>query len=269
MSTPPIYVVSGGMGTSGEQLVRTALAQFEDGAAPVVVIPRVSREDQITEVVAQAESTGGLVVHTLVDPDLRASLVELARESNIVALDLMGPLLLQLSGLLKQQPQGKPGLYRQLREDYFRRIEAIEFTVAHDDGRYPHELEKADIVVTGLSRVGKTPLSMYLAMQGWKVANVPLVKEIEPPEQLFEIDSSRVVGLTLGPDQLSSHRRRRKQELGVTEKMAYTDPREIFAEVEFAREVFKRGRFATVDITDKPIEETAKEVVACAIRRSQ
>ena len=115
----------------------------------------------------------------LVDADLRSALLDLIRDYGVPAIDLMGPMLLHLAHILDKPPIGQPGLYRQLHEDYFKRIEAIEFTVDHDDGRKPHELGLAEIVIVGVSRVGKTPLSMYLSTRGWKVANVPLVRYVE------------------------------------------------------------------------------------------
>ncbi len=267
MDSPPIYIISGGKGTSGEQLVRTALAQFRDAHPPVIIVPGVRRVQQIEAAVARAVADQGLIVHTLVNPELRAALINLARAANLVAIDVMGQLLLHLSQLLGQQPLGRPGLYRQMREEYFDRIEAIEFTVDHDDGRKPHELRLAEIVLVGVSRVGKTPLSMYLSTRGWKVANVPLIRELEPPPQLFQIDRRRVVGLTIDPAQLVAYRERRKAHLGLTETTSYTDVEALKAEVRFAKQVFQRGQFAVVDITDKPIEESADEVVALVSER--
>ena len=265
MSTPPIFIISGGMGTSGEQVVQTALAQFEHNAVQVIVVPHVYLAEQLEDVVRQAVATGGIIVHTLVDADLRRSLQELTRGHGITAIDLIGPLLMQLTRLLGEKPRGQPGLYRQLHEDYFTRIEAIEFTVAHDDGRKPHELFQAEIVLTGVSRVGKTPLSMYLSTRGWKVANIPLVKNVEPPQELFEVDRRRVVGLDIEPQQLLIYRQIRQKSLGVTG--IYTDLAVIYEELETARRLFQRSGFAIVDITDKPIEESADEVLTQVNRR--
>lgn len=267
MDSPPIYIISGGKGASGEQLVRTALAQFRDAHPPVIIVPDVRRVQEIEAAVARAVADQALIVHTLVNPELRAALINLARAANLVAIDVMGQLLLHLSQLLGQQPLGRPGLYRQMREEYFDRIEAIEFTVDHDDGRKPHELRLAEIVLVGVSRVGKTPLSMYLSTRGWKVANVPLIQELEPPPQLFQIDRRRVVGLTIDPTQLVAYRERRKARLGLEGATSYTDVEALKAEMRFAKQVFQRGQFAVVDITDKPIEESADEVVALVSER--
>jgi len=263
-----IVIVSGGMGVSGEQLARTALAQFSDADVPVVVVPLVRTAAEVLRVVEDASRSGAIIIHTLVDAELRLQLTTAASECGVTEIDVMGPVLGHLTSCLGREPLGTPGLYRKLREDYFRRVEAIEFAVGHDDGRRFTELELADIVLTGVSRAGKTPLSMYLAMRGYKTANVPLVKDMEPPDQLFRIDRRRVVGLTLEPERLVFYRRQRQPQLGATGSTTYSDPKEIFHDLEHARQVFRRGRFSTVDVTNKPIEESANEVVALVSRHT-
>jgi regulator of PEP synthase PpsR (kinase-PPPase family) len=160
-------------------------------------------------------------------------------------------------------------LYRQLREDYFNRVEAIDFAVAHDDGKRPDDLQNAEIVLIGPSRVGKTPLSMYLSVQGWKVANVPLVREIQPPKALFKIRKSRIVGLKIDPGQLIFHRKRRQQRLGVPALSDYSDPHSIAEEVNAARRFYKKEGFPAVDVTDRPIEDTAEEIIGIIKRRNR
>ncbi len=263
---PPIYIVSGGVGASGEQVARTALAQFQARDVPVIVVPHVRRIDQIRKVVEQAAANQGTILHTLVDVDLRRSMTRIAREKNAFAIDLMGRVLVRLSDVLGEEPLGKPGLYRQMREDYFDRVDAIEFAVAHDDGRKPEELNLAEIVLVGPSRVGKTPLSMYLSVLGWKVANVPIVKGINLPEELFRIDRRRVVGLIIEPAQLLAHRHRRQRRLASGGGLSYTDPLRIQDELESAQLVFRRGHFPVIDVTDKPIEESADEVLGLITR---
>jgi regulator of PEP synthase PpsR (kinase-PPPase family) len=249
-----VYIVSGGMGASGEQLARTALAQFEEIDVPVTIVPRVRTAADLIAIVGRAEATGGII--------------DMARRHGVVEVDAMGPVLDRLAKLLDRTPLGTPGLYRKLRKDYFRRVEAIEFAVFHDDGRNCHELPLADVVLAGVSRSGKTPLSMYLAMHGFKTANVALVGGIEPPRELFAVDRHRVVGLTLEPDRLVVYRRRRQQDLGVTAPTDYSDPRVVLQDLEHSRQVFRTGRFATVDVTSKPIEESANEVVALVTRNA-
>ena len=155
----PIYIVSGGVGTSGEQVVHTVLVQFPESQISLITTGHVRQVEQIEEVVAQAASSGGLIVHTLVESHLRSTLAHLAQERGVTTVDLMGPLLSRLSNVLGQEPIGQPGLYRQLRQDYFERVAAIEFTMAHDDGQNPQDWPLAEIVLTGVSRAGKTPLA--------------------------------------------------------------------------------------------------------------
>lgn len=266
MSDPRIFVVSGGMGTTGEQLARTALAQFEGVEASIAVVPGIRTAVEVRDAVKRAAESDALVIHTLVDRELRAVLKRAASARHVVEVDAMGPVLDQVSNLLARLPAGRPGLYRKVREDYFRRIEAIEFAVRHDDGRYPNELSGAEIILIGVSRAGKTPLSMYLAMRGFKTANVPLVNGIEPPQELFEVPRGRVVGLTLDPERLVTFRRKRQGGLGGGAPQAYSDPREVLHDLEHARTVFRKGRFTNLDVTSKPIEESANEVVAAVAR---
>ena len=263
-----IVIVSGGMGVSGEQLARTALAQFEGADMRVRVVPLVRSADDVRQVIEDAERSGAIIIHTLVDAGLRRQLKVAADERGVIEIDVMGPVLGHLQSSLGREPMGTPGLYRKLREDYYRRVEAIEFAVGHDDGQRFTELDLADIVLTGVSRAGKTPLSMYLAMRGYKTANVPLVKDMDPPDELFRIDRGRVVGLTLEPERLVSYRRQRQPHLGAAASTTYSDPKEIHRDLEHARAVFRRGRFSTVDVTNKPIEESANEVVAIISRHA-
>jgi regulator of PEP synthase PpsR (kinase-PPPase family) len=262
MTSHQVFILSGGLGSSGERLVRTALAQFPDQEAAVTVIARVRSRNDLDSAFDAASSSGATVVHTLVDAKLRTELTLLAKDCGMVAVDAIGPLLDALTTIFGQRPVGLPGRYRKIHEDYFQRVEAIEFSVHHDDGRNYNELHLADIVLIGVSRSGKTPLSMYLAMRGYKTANVPLINEVEPPKELFEIDRRRVVGLTLDPERLVAYRRRRQKDLGPGTPISYSDPKQIVHDLEFARRIVRRGRFASIDVSMKPIEESANEVVA-------
>lgn len=263
----PVYIVSGGTGASGERVVRTALAQFPEANIPVMVIPHIRTAQEVEEAVLEAAHTKGTILHTLVDVDLRRTLIRKARDNNVYSIDLIGRVMHRLANTIGQEPINQPGQYWLMRQAYFERVEAIEYTIGHDDGLSPQEWHQAEIVLVGLSRVGKTPLSMYLSVLGWKVANVPLLKDIPPPPELFKLDRRRVVGLTIEPGQLLLHRKQRQRNLGTSMESEYTNPVILYEEVEDMRKLYRRSGFAIVDVTDKPIEESADEVIALVTRR--
>lgn len=258
---PPIIIVSGGIGTSGETVVNTVLAQFPEARVPVEIVASVRRPDQIEEAVLRAQATGGTVVHTLVDADLRHHLVEFAGRRGVVAIDLMGPLLDRLAVVLGQIPLGRPGYYRLMHRTYFERIGAIEYAIAHDDGQKPEDWHEADILLLGVSRSGKTPLSMYLSVLGWKTANLPLVPEIPLPPELDEMDPSRVIGLIIDLDRLLAFRRDRIRLLGMATDSDYASPLAVSKELNLARRVYRRGGYHVVDVTDKTVEASADEII--------
>jgi regulator of PEP synthase PpsR (kinase-PPPase family) len=163
--------------------------------------------------------------------------------------------------MLGQKPAGQPGLYRQLHQAYLDRVAAIEFSMAHDDGQNPQALQDADIILVGVSRIGKTPLSMYLSVLGWKVANVPFIKGVDLPPELFTIDHHRVIGLSINPDQLLFYRKVRRRRMGRLGPEEYDDPISIEEEVDAARRIFQRHKFTMIDVTNKPIETSADEVI--------
>jgi len=258
---PPIFIVSGGIGASAEQVVNTVLAQFPDNTVPVVSVPNVRHPAQLEDVTAQARELNGTIVHTLVDTKLREGLTKLAHENDVTTIDLMGPLLERLRTVLGQPPLEKPGLYRQLHRPYFERIEAIEYTLAHDDGQNREGWSEAEVVLVGVSRTGKTPLSVYLSVLGWKVANLPIIPEIPIPPELYKLNPSRVIGLTIDLDRLLAFRRRRISHLGIPAQSPYTDPARLEEELSVAHNVFRKGGFYIINVTDKTVEVNADEVI--------
>ena len=257
----PVYLVSGASGSSGEHLIETVLAQFPGIHVPVIKMTRVRQKAQVKKIILRASKTEGTIVHTLVDAGLRKALISLGKRHNVTTIDLMGGLLDRLEHVLGCPAKGKPGLYRKLHKEYFDRIAAIEFTIAHDDGQRVHDLPSADIVLTGVSRCGKTPLSMYLAFEGWKVANVPLVLEVPPPPALLKINRGRVIGLSIAYEHLMVHRRERQAGMGISGPSRYTDRSIVLQELEGARKIFKKGGFHVISVTDKPIESIAEEII--------
>jgi regulator of PEP synthase PpsR (kinase-PPPase family) len=260
-SYPPVYVVSGGNGASGEQLVETVLVQFPDFQIPIIKMTHIRQREKIKEIVAKTLETNGTIVHTLVDKDLRDFLIYHGNEKNVAMIDLMGPLFERLIQLLGQRPKEQPGLYRRLRQSYFDRVEAIEFTMNHDDGKNHQGLLQADLVLTGVSRSGKTPLSMFLAVLGWKVANVPIIPDSPIPRELFQIDNHRVFGLDIDFERLLVHRRKREETMRLNSTSDYTNPRAVFEEIEAAKKIFKKHGFAVIQVTDKAIETSAGELI--------
>ncbi|HEY4789532.1 MAG TPA: pyruvate, water dikinase regulatory protein [Bacteroidales bacterium] len=258
---PPILVVSGGKGVAGDSVVQSILIQFPNNKIPVIIVPDVLTPERAWDAVQKALNTNAVIVHTMVNPDIRKILVDACNQMNVTHFDLVGGLSDYLSDLLKTQPISKPGLYRLSHIDYFKRIEAIEFTLKHDDGQHAEKIENADIVLTGVSRTGKTPLSIYLAMFGWKVANVPLVLGIEPPASLFNVDKSRVFGLTISVNYLIAQRGNRVKMLNMPQETDYIDPRKVRMELDFAESIFNKGEFTMINITNKPIESSANEIL--------
>jgi hypothetical protein len=258
-----VFVVSDGSGGTAERVVRAALTQFP----PQLQVERfaeVRSEQQIHEIIGRAANNNALVVHTLVQPGLRQAMFDAGRRRHVHTLDLMGPLLERLSDLLDIPPLARPGLYGE--EEYSRRIEAVDFAVRHDDGKHAKDLEHAEIVLVGVSRIGKTPLSIYLAFRGWLVGNVPVILDVDLPPVLFHLPRERVIGLVADPGRLASLRRARADRLRHAAGR-YADPAYVYQEMDYAQTIFKRAGWRRVDMTSKPIEEAAAEVASLASRR--
>jgi [pyruvate, water dikinase]-phosphate phosphotransferase / [pyruvate, water dikinase] kinase len=190
-----IFVVSDGTGRTAEQALHAALTQFPDTTVKIILKQEIRTERQIEEIMPEIREAKGIIVHTLVSEELREFMVKESRIHNLDAIDIMGPLLSRLSHHLANSPSGKPGLFFRLNEDYFKRIDSMEFAFTHDDGQRYNEYERAEIVLVGVSRTFKTPLSIFLAFKGWLVANYPVVLGVEPPEILGNLPCGRVFGL--------------------------------------------------------------------------
>jgi len=264
---PPIYIVSGGKGLAGDAVVQSVLIQFPNNKVPVIIVPDVLNQSKIDELIKTAQATKGVIVHTMVDPEIRQLLIQSCTQHMVNHIDLVGDLSDYLSGLLNTRPISKPGLYRLSHIDYFRRVEAIDFTLKVDDGQNPEKISHADLILTGVSRTGKTPLSVYLAMFGWKVANVPIVPGIDPPVELFKADPGRVFGLNISPVYLIAQRANRVRSLHMDESTDYINKRKVVEELEYARRIFERGGFTEIQITNKPIESSANEILTILTSR--
>lgn len=264
---PGIYVVSGGKGLAGTNVVRSVLIQFPGQKVRLRVIPDINSSEKVLEAVQKVKSKNGIIVHTMVNPHIRKELINECEKNNVQEFDIVGSLSDHLADVLNTEPISKPGLFRLSNIEYFRRVEAIEFTMKCDDGMNSHKINNADIILTGVSRTGKTPLSIYLGMFGWKVANVPLVMGIAPPEELFTIDSNRVFGLTTSTNYLIAQRSNRVRELGLSDGDDYIIPRKVKMELDYAKMIFEKHEFYTLKITNRPIETSANEITNELLRR--
>jgi regulator of PEP synthase PpsR (kinase-PPPase family) len=257
----PIYVFSGGKGLPGHNIVESLLVQFPENKIPIKIIPNIMDRESLDKGILEVSNSGGIIVHTMVNRELSDHLVSQCKDMRIREFDLVGNLISYISEILGQKPVNEPGLFRKMNLEYFDRIEAIEYTIASDDGLNPKSIHDADIVLTGISRTGKTPTSMYLAMLGWKVANVPLVQGIEPPEDLFLVDPNRVFGLDISTNRLVSHRKKRLSDFGYADSSRYIEPKAIRSELDFSYSIFRKGGFKVIQVTNKPIESVANEII--------
>jgi len=256
-----IFILSDGTGRTAEQTVRAALTQFNGTDAHIEIRPKVRTQDQVSDIIFEARKVKGLIVHTIVSEKLRDYILKRGRLYDVDTIDLMGPLLAQMSDHFTFSPSEKPGLFNQLNKAYFQRIEGMEFAFRHDDGMRTEELKKADIVLLGVSRTFKTPLSIYLAFRGWLVANIPIVMGIDPPEIIYELSPKRVFCLTTNPSRLAQLRRARDAHFGGSTG-DYANPAHVREEVQYALRLYQRNlRWSIIDVTNKPIEEIASEIL--------
>jgi [pyruvate, water dikinase]-phosphate phosphotransferase / [pyruvate, water dikinase] kinase len=257
-----IFVVSDGTGRTAEQTLRAALVQFPGAEVEIVIRPKVRTKKRAREVVAEAAEAGGFIVHTTVTDAVRATIFNAGREMNVETIDLMGPLIARLTETLAASPSEKPGLFARLNRSYFRRIETMEFAFRHDDGQRIEDLRKAELVLLGVSRTFKTPLSIYFAFKGWFVANVPITLHHEPPAILAKLAPEKVFCLDTNARQLAELRRARHDYLkGAVGE--YADVEYIRIELMHARQYFGRHpRWSIINVTNKPIEEIASEILA-------
>lgn len=256
-----VYIVSDSVGETAELVTRAAASQFDLSKIELRRIPYVEDVATINEVISMAKESDSVVAFTIVIPELRAYMIEKARSAGVPAIDIMGPMIEGLQLLFKQSPRFRPGMVHQLDEDYFRKVEAIEFAVKYDDGRDPRGLLRADAVIIGVSRTSKTPLSMFLAHKRIKVANVPLVPEVAPPEELFKIEPKKCIGLTINKEKLNEIRSERLKSLGLQAEASYASLERITQELEYAASVMEQIGCTVIDVSNKAVEETANIVL--------
>lgn len=264
-----VYVISDSVGETAEFVVKAVATQFDGGHVEIRRNSYVDEIEDIEDVIHMAMKTKSIIAYTLVIPALKEHLDRRAKEEGIIAVDLMSPLMNAFKQQFKLNPNQKPGLLRKLDQEYFQKIEAIEFAVKYDDGRDPRGILRADIVLIGVSRTSKTPLSMYLAHHRYKVANVPLVPEVPPADELFDVPRRKCVGLIISPDKLNEIRKERLRALGLASQAQYASYERILQELEYAEKIMKRVGCPIIDVSNKAVEETASLILDVLKKREE
>jgi regulator of PEP synthase PpsR (kinase-PPPase family) len=261
-----IIILSDGTGETASSMTQAAAMQFNDKEVVFTRYKNIRTKLQVDSIFQDAALKHDLIVYTIVSPELREYIVELSDKFNVPSIDLLGPLLSSLSSYLESKPAVRPGAFHEVNDQYFKRIAAMEYTIQHDDGKNVNFLDEADIVILGISRTSKTPLSMYLSLQGWKVCNVPIVHGIPMPPEIFQTNPNKIVGLTIQAEVLQGIRKARLERLG---KDSYSSNAENYAslehvvkDIEYANDIFKQNkRWPIFDVSGKALEETATEII--------
>ncbi len=256
-----LHLISDSTGETLENIAKAGLAQFDDVETIKHFWPMVRSEGHLERVIADIGKQPGLVLYTLVDHGLRRQLELQCREMGLPAVSALDPVIDALSRLLGMEAKERPGGQHALDAAYFKRVEAIQYTIAHDDGLAPEDWERADIILAGVSRTSKTPTSIYLANRGHKVANVPLVPEAPPPDMLYRLKNPIIIGLTTSPDRLVQVRRNRLLSLNQAPETDYVDQQRVKEEVAFARRIFADNDWPVIDVTRRSIEESAAAIL--------
>ena len=257
-----IIILSDGTGETAASIVRAALVQYEDSNVQTILHPNVRTEKQIFSLLENIDPQKTIIAYTMVLDELRSAVESTSKDKKLSCIDLLGPLIQTFNQHLSAKPEKKAGILHQVDEDYFKRIEAIEFSLKYDDGSTTHNLHIADIVLIGVSRTSKTPLSIFLSYKGYKAANIPFVKDIKLPQELFKVSSKKIIALTIDGDVLLKIRKNRLKKIGFQNKGDhYADKLYVYQELEQARACFEKYRWPVVNVTDRALEETAADIL--------
>ena len=256
-----LHLLSDSTGETLEMIAKAALAQFDDADVIRHFWPMVRSQQHLDRILAEIAANPGLVLFTLVNSEIRGRLEDRCRALRLPMVPALDAVTAVLEDMLGQEAKARPGRQHMLDDAYFARVEAIQFTIAHDDGTAWEDWENADIVLAGVSRSSKTPTSIYLANRGYKVANIPIVVESPPPPALFTLRRPLVVGLTTAPERLIQVRRNRLLSLNQAPETAYVDSDRVAREVQYARRMFGDNGWPVIDVTRRSIEETAAAVI--------
>lgn len=258
-----VFIISDSVGETGEHVAKAAISQFRPMLQDVEFhkFAHIYTIEHIQSIVKLAKQQDAIIIYTLVHEDMRQFMQQQAKEATLQAVDVLGPIMHVVQQKTNESPAEEPGLVYQLDDGYFKKIEAIEFAVKYDDGKDPRGILQADIVLVGVSRTSKTPLSQYLAHKKIKVANIPLVPEVEPPEELYMVDSKKCFGLVISKEKLHSIRRERLLALGLRDDAIYATDQRIEVELAHFYKVVERIGCGVIDVTNKAVEETANDIL--------
>jgi regulator of PEP synthase PpsR (kinase-PPPase family) len=252
-----LYICSDSVGETADAVARATIRQFNTEQIRIKRYAHISQENEIIQMLQEAAAAGGFVAYTLVQPELRGTMKKEALRLGVRAVDIMGPMLQAFSDTYGDMPKRKPGLLHEMDADYFRRVDAVEFAVKYDDGKDNRGMLQAEVVLIGVSRTSKTPLSIYLAHKGIKSANLPIIPEIKLPTELFKIPSKRIIGLTMDANQILQIRLERLKAVGLPEGSQYATCLRIQEELDYAQSVMQQLDCPIINVTNKAIEETA------------
>jgi regulator of PEP synthase PpsR (kinase-PPPase family) len=263
-----LHLLSDSTGETLENIAKAALAQFDDVETLRHFWPMVRSEAHLERILGEIAQNPGLVIFTLVNSNTRRTLESRCRAMGLPAIAPLDPVSHALSGLLGQEAKARPGRQHTLDAAYFARVDAIQYTIAHDDGIAAEDWEEADIVLAGVSRSSKTPTSIYLANRGYKTANIPIVVESPPPPELYTLKNPLVVGLTTSADRLVAIRRNRLLSLNQSPETSYVDQESVQREIALARRMFADNGWPVIDVTRRSIEETAAAIIQLCNERA-
>lgn len=252
-----LYILSDSVGETAENLAKAIAEQFKPISYETRKFPYVDSVQTVKDIVEEAATQKSLLIFTIVLEPIRDAIVEQCKALKVPCFDVMSPLLDFFEDTLHEKPMREAGIIHRLDENYFKRVEAVEFAVKYDDGKDPRGVKKADVVIIGVSRTSKTPLSMYLAHKNVKVANIPLVPEVPVPEELYEISNKKVIGLTTNPIKLNEIRQERLKALGLSDSANYASLERILQELDYADGIMRRVGCPVIDVASKAVEETA------------
>jgi len=267
-----IHLLSDGTGETALAVLKAILVQYEQDEKTLTISrhKNIKSKDQmglVFDKMEDKENTHHLIVYTLILPEIRKHIKSFCKNNKIQGVDILENLISIFDKFLKSKVK-QAGVLRTVNEDYFKRIEAMDFFLRHDDGQLTKDLDQADIILVGVSRTSKTPLSLFLSNKGWKVANVPLVYNIPPPEELFKVNQKKIVALTIQPDYLLRIRKNRLEKFGYSSSFGdYAGKAQVYKEVETIKNLFHKNKWPVLDVTDIALEETAGEIIRIVSKR--